>query len=265
MTISTIGATLTTSAFLFTVSLAAVHASEPQAPPQPRAQTEPRPADTPASAPDANEVTLEGCLAREEAGAQGAARSSGTPTSAAPESFVLTQVTSETESRSSSDSGDDRQTADRPRGAVQGAGARQGTVQGAVERQPGGVAADAASRTGGDSDTGYRLVAAGPDVDLPAHVGRRVEVRGRLAGHSTGAESRPGTRESQDVQGGQMQDVGQAAQADRPRQPSQTGPAGQPHHEGHRAGAATAAAAHAMQQVFTVSAVRTIAGSCAPD
>jgi hypothetical protein len=184
MTIKTISAVLTSSAFLFTAAVAT--SQTPQQQPQPREQGTQQQQQRAQADPMA-EVTLQGCLAHDESrGMAGASQQT-----ASAQTFLLKNVSMQGAGATGQQPGaTTRQpgAADQqPRtGTGQGNYGAQGGQQGQQRAdQAAGAQRDRQQATGaashhGDKDKTYRVVASQANVDLAKHVGHTVEVKGRV-------------------------------------------------------------------------------------
>jgi hypothetical protein len=163
------------------------------APPQSRP---PHPSGTPVTGQAMDETVVQGCLSR---------GASADPTSG-PATFLLKRTDTSPDA-----------------GSPPAASKVGGAAPGAPAQGPAGqknAHAEAMQGTRGatpshaDTDGTYRVTPASPAVNLEAHIGHRVELRGHLAGTDTdAAANRPERGGSQAVQGGQMQGVGQTMQS----------------------------------------------------
>lgn len=202
----------------------------------------PRPADASANQQSADEVVVQGCLARDTA----AGGSNST-------TFLLTHIETT------------------PRGtAATGLSTSGDAPQATPAQGPTGQRnAHAAAMQGKDrttdapgADTVYRLTSASASVNLDAHLGHQVEVRGALGSAdgsvtSTGARARGG---SQAVQGGQMQAVGQTMQSGQGGQSGQSTQTPATNQPGRPLPPADGAAVE--YRTLSVTSLRMIAASC---
>ena len=208
----------------------------------PAQRDQPRPGDSSASPRSADEVVVQGCLARDTA-----AEGSDSAT------FLLTHIDTtprSTAGASPSTSGDAAQAT-----PTQGPTGQRNAHAEAMQGRNG------AAREG--ADTVYRLTPASATVKLGAHVGHQVEVRGTAGTAddtvtSTGARTRGG---SQAVQGGQMQAVGQTMQSGQGGQSGQSTQVPATDQPGRPMPPEDGAAVE--YRTLTVTSVRMIAASCA--
>ena len=152
----------------------------------------PRPSVPPVDGQSIEETVVQGCLARD----------ANTDRTSASKTFLL--------QRADSPATGPHAMTSTPAEAAPGVPA-----QGPTGQQNAHAEAMQAKRTTGDAAGGtYRVTPASAAVNLDAHVGHRVELRGHLASADTDAPAtRPERGGNQAVQGGQMQGVGQTMQS----------------------------------------------------